>query len=355
MPLTCTAAHDVHRFSRWLAGPLGIALAAVVFSLAPAAAGDPADAPAPLRTGDTDETPVQAFERSRAAAKADSEKLVSAIGTGEFSVFMQRHEENEPKLQSQAKVYVYFDRGKYHVQVTFEKRLQQFSTTANGKTTVSTDEGRGDEARIIADEDTVYVVNFSKRTATNGDIFSREQEQAGFAMSGFGFNEPARLWKKFPDLDQIAIKAGAEAIAFSDIGDGCYRARYPWFKPYMAELDVDRSAGFHVTAFRVFNPDRKEAAAFSNVKATWRRANDTWYVNEYVQEVDTRGSDAKFKSFSRSVFKYKSFDVNVKVEPHLFDLKSFEIPVGTRFTDRRQKDALQVLYWNGTALQPERP
>jgi len=41
MPLTCTAAHDVHRFSRWLAGPLGIALAAVVFSLAPAAAGDP--------------------------------------------------------------------------------------------------------------------------------------------------------------------------------------------------------------------------------------------------------------------------------------------------------------------------
>ncbi len=303
----------------------------------------------------SDQPAVKAFEASRAAAKADSENLVSAIGTGEFSVLRQDKDEDEPKLSSKAKVHVYFDRGKYQVQALYEKRLQQFSTTNNGKKSISTDEGQGDEARIITSDDAVYVVNFSKRVSTTGQIFSREEGQTGFAMSGFPLNEPARLWKKFPDLGEV-VKAGADAIAYSEIGDGRYRATYPYFKPYTAELDVDRSAGFNVTAFRVFNPDRKDVAPLTNIKATWRQVNDVWYVNEYIEEHDTRGSGTKSEFFSRSAFKYSSFDMNVKIEPHLFELKSFAIPIGTPFTDRRKKGAAQqVLYWNGMALQAERP
>lgn len=313
------------------------------------------------------ETAARAFEASRTAAKGDSEKLISAVGIGEFSVFMQHKDEDEPKLQSQAKVHVYFDRGKYHVQIAYEKRVQQFSTTSDGKRAFSTDEGHGDEARIVADDEAVYVVNFSKRLGTTGEIFSREQEQAGFAMSGFNLNEPARLWKKFPDLELVAQKAGADAIAYSEIGEGRFRAAYPFAKPYVAEVDIDQSLGFNATAFRVLNSDRKDAAPVSSAKAIWKKVDDTWYVNEYVQEQDTRGLGGKSEVFSRSVFTYNSFDVNVTIEPRLFELKSFEIPIGTRFTDRRKKAGpgdtgraapsapSQVLYWNGTALQAERP
>jgi hypothetical protein len=297
--------------------------------------------------------------------KANSEKLVSAIGTGEYSVFRQNKEDAEPKLWSQARVQVYFDRGKYHVHVTHEKQLRQVSTTTDGKQTLSTEDWAGDEARIIVDDEAVYVYNvpfskgiapIGKRRVTTGEIFSREQEQFGFAMSGFSFNEAVRLWKRFPDLDQVVKDFGADAVAYSEIGEGRFRVTYPYpAKPYLADLDVDRSVAFNITAFRVRNSERKDAAPVTSEQASWKRVNDTWYINELVQERDTRGSGAKSESFSRSVFKYSSFDANVKIEPHLFELKSCEIPIGMRFTDRRQKDTPQVLYWNGTALQAERP
>jgi hypothetical protein len=59
-------------------------------------------------------------------------------------------------------------------------------------------------------------------------------------------------------------------------------------------------------------------------------------VTELVQEWDNREVELERGHFSRSKLKYESFDVNVKVEPDLFTLKSVPIPARTRFIDRRQ-------------------
>jgi len=307
-------------------------------------------------TAVAEDSTTGALVAARAAPKAVSENLRSAIGAAEFTVLTQHKGDDEPNLWSKAKVHVYFDEGKYHIQLLYEKMLRRVSTTDNdGKTTERIADGRYDDVRIVVDDDAVYVVNFSERirpTGCGGDIWSKEQLKTGLAMSGFPWAEPARLWRELPDVGQIIKNLGEDAIAFSEIGEGRFRATYPVAMPY-AELDVERSAGFNVTAFPVFNPKQKNPVQRS--EATWKQIDGAWYVTEFINDWDNREVEPERGHFSRSTLEFKSFEANVKVEPDLFSLKSVPIPARTRFIDRRPKPASQFQYWNGMALQTERP
>lgn len=298
---------------------------------------------------------TQAFAEAKAARKVNSEKLVSAIGVGQYTVEMQDADDDQPELWTKAKVHVYFERGKYHIQLGYEKMLVAVLTTENGKSTSRLVDKKYDDVRMIVDGDAVYVVKFSKEfqpTGCTGMIFLKEQETFAFATSGFSLSRPARM--EFFDIDASLKIAGENPIAYSDLGDGRFRATYSIGKPYMAELDVDRSVGFNVTEFHTFNPERKNVR-MSIERATWKQVNETWYADECIREIDTRGSGLKSEHFSRSRFKYDTFDANIKVEPELFTLKSVAIPVGAQFNDRRQNAASPFLYWNGSSLQAERP
>jgi hypothetical protein len=303
-----------------------------------------------------EDSTTAALDAARAVAKTDSEGLRSAIGAAEFTVLTRQNEDDEPKLWSKAKVHVYFDGGKYHIQLVYEKKLERVSTTdKDGKTTERIADDRYDDVRIIVDDDAVYVVNFSERirpTGCSGDIWSKEQMRSGLAMSGFPWAEPARLWKKLPDVDQIIKKLGADAIAFSEIAEGRFRATYPVGKPY-AEVDFERSAGFNVTAFRAFNPKQKNPVQSS--EAIWKQADGKWYVSEFIEEWDNREVQPDRGHFSRSTLKFDKFEPNVKVEPSLFSLNSVPIPARTRFIDRRPNPTQPFQYWNGMALQTYRP
>jgi hypothetical protein len=155
-----------------------------------------------------------------------------------------------------------------------------------------------------------------------------------------------------PDIERIIKNHGADAIAFSEIGEGRFRATYPVVSPYV-EIDVDRAVDFNVVAFRASNPKQKNPVQRN--EATWKRIGDTWYVAKVVEQWDNREVEIERGRFIRSTFIYDSFEANVKVEPNLFSLQSVPIPPRTRFIDRRPKPASQFQYWNGTALQAERP
>jgi len=290
---------------------------------------------------------------ARAAPKAATEKLVSAIGAGEFRLLRQNKEDDEPKLWSMAKVHVYFDRDKYHVQLAYDKMVVLSSKTASGKSNASLVDGKYDDVRIIANDDAVYVVNFSKSihpTGCGGKIYARDQLKTAAAASGFPWSEPVRIWRELPDMDGIIKNIGADAVAFSEIGEGRFLARYPAGNP-TAEFEVERTAGFNVTRCRVLNPKQKDPVQKSD--ATWKQVKDTWFVTEFVEEWDNREVDPERGYFRRSTLKYETFEANVRVGPDLFALKSVPIPVGSRFIDRRQKAASRFQYWNGTALQAE--
>ncbi len=283
-----------------------------------------------------EESTTGVFEAARAARKIASEKLVSAIGAGEFTVLMQHKGDDEPKLWSKAKVHVSFDRGKYHVKLLYERMLMRVSTTdMDGKTTEQIADVKYDDVRIIADENDVYVISFSDRIRPNGckiEIYSKEQTQFGWSMCGFPWSEPARLWKSLPDIEEISKNSGADAIKFSDAGKGRFLAEYPIDDPF-ADFTVDRAVGFNVVSSRAFNPKQKTPAQSS--KATWKKDHEAWYVAEFVEEFDNRDVEPEKGRFRRSELKYKSFDVNAKVDPDLFTLKSLPIPAGTRVIDRR--------------------
>src|SRR5258708_8504260 len=153
-----------------------------------------------------DITPAQAFAAAQVAAEANSESLVSAIGVGEFTDLRQHKDDAELKLWSKAKVHVYFDRGRYHVQLVYEKQLRRSVTNDNGIRGYRIADQRFDDVRIIAADDEVHVVTFAKQivpTCCQGTVFSRQQQPSGFATAGFPWSDPARLWMNFLDIDQF--------------------------------------------------------------------------------------------------------------------------------------------------------
>jgi hypothetical protein len=308
--------------------------------------------PQPAVAGD--DIIVKAREAAVDASKAVATSFDSAIGSGDYTVVIQDMGENEPKLWSKAKIHVYFDRGKYHIQLVYEKKLVRVSTVGSDKAVERIADGKYDDVRIIADDDAVYVVNFSERirpTGCGGEIFAKDQIATAGSMAGFEWREPAQLWKDFPDVDKLIQKAGADAVTFSDIGEGRFRGKFP-IGNSTADFDIDQSAGFHVTTFRAFNPKQQSPVQRSDAK--WEKIGDTWYVKEITKERDNREVDLDRGRFSRATFKYDSFEMNVKVEPDLFTLKSVMIPVKTRFIDRRKNPASQFHYWNGMSLQTDR-
>ena len=69
------------------------------------------------------------FSRALAAVqraqKATAEQLTSATAIGEFVVLRQDQGDDQPKLWTKAKIRIYFDHGKYHIQLDYEKILVQ--------------------------------------------------------------------------------------------------------------------------------------------------------------------------------------------------------------------------------------
>lgn len=59
-------------------------------------------------------------------------------------------------------------------------------------------------------------------------------------------------------------------------------------------------------------------------------------------------------SIERSVFEYKSFEANPKLDSELFTLKGVEIPAGTRFLDRRPDAPSRIHDYDGSGLSPRR-
>ena len=291
-----------------------------------------------LADGQHAEDPLQLAIQAAAHA---TENLTSAVASGTFKRFEQQRTDKEPKLWTEAKVDVFFDRGKYHLRFTFQRLLRRttYQDPDGGLVEEKTVDWKPEDYILIYDGTTAHSITFSDRIHPTGcrvEIFSNVRRAANSAAS-FQWNDIARPWHDVLNLEKTIANLGRDAIQVENRPEGLLRCTYriknsPRNK---VEFDLHRKTGFRV-ANLVVNHDAAEAAVHRE-HLTWKNTDGIWHVTRVVDEYDLRElrDDGLLR---RSVFEYTSFKPNVKVDPQLFTLQAMEIPAGTRFIDRRRSE-----------------
>ena len=287
-----------------------------------------------------------------------TESLTSAIATGTFKRFEQKRTDKEPKLWTEAKVDVFFDRGKYHLHFDFQRMLH--------RTTYSDREGRVIEKKVvdwkpedyvlIYDGMTAYSITFTERshpTGCSGEIFSSVRNAAS-VEADFRWGDIARPWREMLNVETLVANLGREAIKVDERAEGIFRCSYQVKNSpkYKGEYHLDGNNGFQVVSSTLKRSDLD--APVQTKRLTWKNTDGVWHVASIFEEFDFRElrDDGLL---TRSVFEYTSFKPNVKVDPKLFTLQAVEIPAGTRFIDRRRGAVHRFQYKNGPGLTPRRP
>ncbi len=287
-----------------------------------------------------------------------TENLTSTVATGTFKRFVQKRTDKEPKLWTEAKVDVFFDRGKYHLHFDFQRLLHRttYRDREGGLIEEKVVDWKPENYVLIYDGMTAYSITFSERihpTGCSGEIFSGVRNAAS-VEADFRWGDIARPWKEVLNVETLIANLGREAINVDERADGIFRCSYQVKNSpkYRGEYHLDGNNGFRVVSSTLKRSDLD--VPVQTKRLTWKNANGVWHVARIVEEFDSRElrDDGLLR---RSVFEYTSFKPNVKVDPQLFTLQAVEIPAGTRFTDRRRGAVRRFQYKNGPGLTPRRP
>jgi hypothetical protein len=126
-----------------------------------------------------------------------------------------------------------------------------------------------------------------------------------------------------------------DAMEVTERDGGVWRLSYQPFarSKDRFEIEISSKAGYNPTRFRVVNPAVDKPAY--DCSAKWTKSGDNWHVEELVKDFRYRSQEKPGSTLERSVFRYKSFKPNAKVDAKLFTLDCLTIPPGSRTFDHR--------------------
>jgi hypothetical protein len=273
------------------------------------------------------------LSRARDAVRANASAIRSYAGIVSFEGYYQEPEDEKLQLNSKGRANVYYDGGRYHFRVKYETRLVKVRQVGRpGERVV---EGKPDDLAIIYDGTKAQVVTYSRniRPANCEIEVFRDLDDVGHLVTA----DPARFLLHFVGLDEQLRTLKRDAIAVTDLGSGTWRISFePKAVPKAkVEVEVSSKAGYNPTRYRVVLPGWGEPT--QEYSARWKKVGDIYYVEQVVMvKRRLHHHETGYRmSMSRSVFQYKSFEPNVKVDAKLFTLDCLAIPPRTRTLDLR--------------------
>jgi hypothetical protein len=309
----------------------------------------------PQVSGNEAEFDDDKLQAALAAASQNEQRLQSAIGVATFERWVQRPDEEQPTLMTTAKLKVYYDRGRYHVQMDVDHNMVRVvHRDANGqKSKPRLVDWKPETRYLISDGNDIYIVEFSERihpTGCSGDIYPLDtplQARMAWVTAGLDWQDPARLWKDCLDLNVLVKNIGRKSVLISSSDADGFTGKYPVGDAgAYAEFSVGFKQGNQVISRRVYSSKQKAPVRSHDLK--WEEENGVWYVKSMTEVRDNRGMEQG--TYIKSVITFESFQINNPVDQKLFALKSIPIPVGSRFINRSPEAKSRFRYFDGTRL-----
>jgi beta-lactamase regulating signal transducer with metallopeptidase domain/thiol-disulfide isomerase/thioredoxin len=275
------------------------------------------------KTGPAEQEPQNktVLERARQASLA-SDSLKSAVGSGTIRQFVWEPGANEPKLRLEARLNVFYDRGKYHIRADYAQKLEMTTTTLQDgrRTEPRLVDWKPDDFFLLFDAKEATTVEFSKRINPSGYRLMRHPSLASAASyAGFAWGDFLRLGHQLAQLDRLVEAIGADRVTVIPLPDDGFQLHYVvQNSPHLrVELDIRPELGFNVRAKRVFGADQEPQV---ETVADWKESNGVWYVSELSHEQYMLGQKV------RTTFNFDELQINPAVDPWLFTLDSVQMP-----------------------------
>lgn len=289
--------------------------------------------------GDDEKAPLTGkekalLERAREAARAE-EKIQSVTATGTYEHQVQKPNDKEPQLQTRARVQMYFDRGKYHLRLKYEKRLSTITTRdeEKGTTVVETIDTKPEDFVTIYDGKAAYCVEFAKRHLPAGcliQIFDRPRD-----CWGIPWGDPAHLGQEFIHFDNLLKNLERSTLVASKRADGGIRLTHPLGNSPRVRLETDvlPDSDANIVQHRTFDGQTEKPSLVQTI--IWKKAAGLWYVQSITDE-QRHGTLGKPEKLTRSTLQFDEFEINKIVDSQLFTLECLQILPGARTLDRRR-------------------
>jgi hypothetical protein len=262
-------------------------------------------------------TPLDLALEALAAAES---RLVSGRGHGTF-----RSYRGEGELIQEIAFRMAFDHEKFNIQLEYR--------------TVP-DPRQGDDRRaIVCDGSAIFANRFSPRIHPAGcqtDVYEAKREMIRYAGSPFDFRrlsayalgDPSERKENFEKYD----------IAFEELADGKYLARYVVSDNWEGALEIAPDCGYLIVRNRAGN--KTGEITYVDYKLDWKQQEGVWYIAGLTKDSQEVGG-VRY----HHVLEFDEFEVNPVVPPETFTLAALEPCEGSRFIDRRPDATTRIHYY----------
>jgi hypothetical protein len=277
-----------------------------------------------IATGESAEVqPSAELTAIQEAYKAAVGNLVSGSGTGTYEIYaVPPGKGSKLELKVKAKTKVFFDHGKFHIRLDYDK-----------------DDFQRLESRIIVYDGTAILVNRMSKyihpARSEGDIYEAKPHPSVMRLAGFDY-DPCELPSEILRADLLSSKFSTNLTITADANMN-YTGAYDLTPVVRCSFLASHKDGYHIIAYYESNTNHNNFQHV-NRQATWERKNDLWYVKSIDNTwlaVDGSGD--------RTVFRYTDFEPNAEVSPSLFKFDSLDLAPKARLIDRRQNAEERVL------------
>lgn len=258
------------------------------------------------------------------AFKAAKDNLVSGSGKGSYKVYVS-HPGNAPKwdLKVEANAEVFFDRGKFHIRLNYEKDVLTHL-----------------DFRVIVYDGTAVLVNRVSKlihpARSEGDVYEVKPLSVSLRKAGFDYN-PCEMPAEVLRADLLSSPKFASDLKITSVANRDLSGSFDSPPVVKCSFLASRNFGCNIVNYREVNTNHND---FQHVNrhATWEREKNLWYVKSIDNiwlAVDNQGE--------RTVFQYTNFNPNVEIDASLFKFTALTLSSTARIIDRRSNVEEHVL------------
>jgi hypothetical protein len=246
------------------------------------------------------------------------QNLRSGIGVGIYQTYRAETADSPFSPVEIARIKTYFDNGKYHVRLDFEK-----------------DEIWNEKSRIIIYDGTLLVVNHvelfnNSVRRDDAETFAIDKSDTRPLRAHFPF-DPGKLPGAVLDVDAVFhVPEMWSSLKIMQTGPGVYVASCRR-KPLTEQCEIREDAGYNVTSSTSLADNYSHPIQKATIR--WQNSGNVWFVSEIDQIEDYRPN----LRATRTLLKYESFQPNVSVPPEMFQFNALQLSKGGRILDRRRE------------------
>jgi len=259
------------------------------------------------------------------ASEASKNGLKSGTGEGTYRHWTRSTDDADWKIESDAKVKVSFDDGKYHLAFAYDRSSGGLS-----------------ERFIVFEGNAVYTNSVSalRDPPRNSSIhiFSMARSSTGHvrpAQADFPW-DISKLSTSHVDVNKLIdnlAKQERQPTCSSNGGNIVVEYRLGPKLRHRVILDCPRKYGYNASRKRIYRPDGVLA---TEQNLTWKKQGETWYVDSIRERFTLIGGQFfEGDRFIRWELKFNRFDPNAKVSPKLFTMAALNANPSSSILDHR--------------------